>query len=100
MASYTVAKGALAKHAFTMVASTVDTVAFADDLDEITIISLDGAAEIYFTVDGSTPTVAGANTRVMPAALGEVTLKDRRTGGSIVKLISSGTPKVSVQKAV
>lgn len=99
MATHNVAAGKLGAHAFTLAAATVDTVAFAEDIDEVTVISLDGAAAVYFTLDGSTPTVAGANTYVLPAALGAAAFEPRTAGPTVVKLISSGTPTISVQRS-
>ena len=45
----------------------VDTFTFASDLDSVTIIS-NGTAAAYYTLDGSTPTVSGANCFPLPAA--------------------------------
>jgi hypothetical protein len=98
MATHTVAAGDLGAHAITLVASTVETTTFSEDLDEVTIVSLDGAAPLYFTVDGRTPTVGGANTRVMPAAIGAVTVGPPTAGGTVVKVISLGTPTISIQR--
>jgi hypothetical protein len=98
MATYTVAAGAIGKHAFTLTANTVDTVTFADDISEVTVVSLDGAAAIYLTLDGSTPTVGGANTYVVPAAIGVAAFEPPTSGPTAVKLISPGTPTVSVQR--
>jgi hypothetical protein len=41
-----------------LTASTVDTVTFDYHVPEVEVINLNGAG-LYFTVDGSTPTVAG-----------------------------------------
>lgn len=97
MATHTIATGQVAKHAITLAASTVDTVTFADNVQAVQIIS-DGAAAVYYTVDGSTPTVGGANCYIIPAA---VAVDERVMNTSIdaVKLISSGTPTLSVQRA-
>lgn len=96
MASYTIAAGDRAAHDKTLVAATVDTVTFTEDVSVIEVIGLDGAAPIYFTVDGSVPTVGGAKCFVLPAAVSvnEVTAP----GGvaPVVKLISAGTPRYSV----
>lgn len=99
MASYTVSAGAIGKHDKTLVASTVDTVTFADDLDRVEIGS-DGVAAIFVTVDGSTPTVSGDSTYKIPAlassSAGKLgvfrTIEVPTAGGTVVKLISSGTP--------
>lgn len=93
MASYTVPAGEIGVHE-TLVASTADSVTFTDDITEVEVLNRDGAAEIYFTVDGSTPTVGGENCRVLPAAIGGLELRVEH--GDVVKLISSGTPTYSV----
>lgn len=98
MASYTIAAGGRAAHNKTLVAATVDTVTFTDDVDEIDIINLDGVAAIYYTVDGSTPTVEGANTRVLPSGtLSADRVSARGFSAPVVKLISAGIPKYSVE---
>jgi hypothetical protein len=93
MASYSVDR---AKHA-TLVASTVDTVTLGRDFNEVEILNRDGTAAIYFTVDGSTPTVGGDNALVIPAVIGSVTESTLDISGTnVVKLISAGTPSYSV----
>lgn len=108
MASYTLTYGDRAAHAKTLVAATVDTVTFpagdpaspgwARQPKKIKVIS-DGTADIYFTVDGSAPTVAGAKTyRIQSVAGSETaTLNDGNPNDAVVvKLISAATPKYSV----
>lgn len=98
MASYSIASGERAAHAKTLVGSTVDTVTFAYHAPEVEVVSLDGAAAIYFTADGSTPTVGGVATYVVPAAIGSRTVRlPLGAGVTVVKIISSGTPIYSVQ---
>lgn len=80
----------------TLVAATVDTVNLAVQVDEVEIVSRDGAAEIYYTVDGSTPMVGGANCFVLPAGIGSQTVGVSAKGNTVVKLISAGTPAYSV----
>jgi hypothetical protein len=99
MASYTLTTGQIAAHAKTLVASTVDTVTYADDCDMIEVLNIDGASPIYFRVDGTNPVVAGTGAYVVPASAGaalEVTIPT--AGGTIVKLISAGTPTYSVTR--
>lgn len=82
----------------TLTAATVSTQTFTGfnaSMAEVT--SLDGAAEVYFTVDGSTPTVGGENCHVLPAAISSLEVKEEISGDAVVKLISSGTPKISVR---
>lgn len=95
----------------TLVAATVTTVTLTlaepvGDLlsfatpakGKVGVASVSGASRVYFTTDGSTPTVGGANCYVLPAALCELVVADETAGGTaVVKLISSGTPDVSVR---
>lgn len=97
MASFTVASGDIAKHDVTLSASTVDTVTFTDDIDRVRIIT-DGAAKMYVTVDGSTPTVSGAKTHLLPASVSVLEIQMADADDLAVKLISSGTPTYSVER--
>lgn len=82
----------------TLVADTVTTISHTGAHNRIEVLNVDGAAAVYFTVDGTTPTVAGTGCEVLPAAIGAVTVDEQSTGTtSTVKLISSGIPKVSVK---
>lgn len=93
MATYSVVR---AKHA-TLVASTVDTINLSADHKVVQVHNRDGVSAIYFTVDGTTPTVGGDDILVFPAAIGWV---DVPVGdNAAVKLISAGTPAYSVQVA-
>ncbi len=82
----------------TLTANTVATVTLDSGAQRVEILNVDGAAAVYVTVDRTDPTVAGDGCWVLPAAVGSLELKPRGAGDSIavVKLISSGTPKVSV----
>lgn len=55
------------------------------------------AAEVYFTTDGTTPTVGGDNCVALPAAISSVEVKEEIAGAVNVQLISAGTPKISVR---
>lgn len=93
MASHTVAAGNYGQYDFTLTADTVDTVTFADDVGKVEVYS-DGAASVFFTTNGTTPTVGGENGYHLPAAASSREVN----AGSVVKLISAGTPKVSVSR--
>jgi hypothetical protein len=93
MASYTVTA---AKHA-TLTANTVDTVTLPVEATLVEVLNRDGAAEIYFTVDGSVPTVGGDDTQVLPASVGGLEFGSPQIAQTVVKLISSGTPKYTVR---
>lgn len=101
MANYTVASGHNGVEPWTMVASQVDTVTFADDVKRVDVMS-DGTAEVRLVVGGGTPAIgaAGASSSSfrIPAAGGTTVLNiPLGTTTDVVKLISAGTPKVSVQ---
>lgn len=88
----------------TLVASTVNTVTLNSHYEHLEVVNVDGAAAVYFTVGGAgnvptDPTVAGAGTLVLPAVIGGVELDGAyfENGVSVVKLISSGIPKVNVR---
>lgn len=98
MADYTVQPGEWGVHGITLAAADITTVHFPDDVDEIEVLSHDGNAPIYFTTDGTNPSVEGRGSRVLPAAISSAQVQPPTAGPTIVKLISAGTPKVSVTR--
>jgi len=92
--SYPIAAGTNAAHDKTLVASTVDTVTFAAQVEQIKIWT-DGTAAVYFTVDGTTPTVSGSHCFKIPATVLSETV-NVQTMAPTVKLVSAGTPVYSV----
>lgn len=99
MPSYTVAADEHGVYAKQLTATTIDTVTFSKDLNRVEIVS-DGSAAVYVTVDASVPAVAGQATFEMPA--GGMTVRELlvpTAGNTVVKLISTGTPKYSVAEA-
>lgn len=111
MASYTVPNGHIGAHEKTLVASTVDTVTFAlgstgtpgwARMPKAVEVLTDGVDDIYVTVDGSVPTVAGSACYRVPAFPGATIIDVRDTNPNdevVVKLISGGTPMYSVSRA-
>lgn len=81
----------------TLAADEVTEIVLDEDWNLVEVLNVDGAAAVYFTVDGSEPTVEGAGVNVLPAAIGALSMGVSTEGGTVVKLISSGTPKVSVR---
>lgn len=81
-----------------LAANTIDTVTLTNtQTDEVEIVNRTGTAEIYFTTDGTDPTIGGANTNVLPAAMCSIVVGVRRSAsGAVVKLLSAGTPAYSV----
>lgn len=82
----------------TLVAATVTTITFTAYHQAIEVSNVDGASAIYGTLSGVDPTVGGANTFFLPAAVSARTIRiplpwpvPADTTVS-VKLISAGTP--------
>lgn len=111
MASYDVPNGHVGAHEKTLVASTVDTVTFlvgdgstpgwGRAPTSVEVIT-DGAADIYVTVDGSVPTVAGTACWRVPAYPGASVIDvhdSNLTDPVVVKLLSAGAPTYSVSRA-
>ncbi len=93
MANYSVNR---AKHA-TLVAATVDTVSFVSATAEVEVVNR-GTDDIYYTVDGSTPTVGGDDTYIVRG--GEAVGAPKNFVNPLVaqvKLMSSGSPAYSVE---
>lgn len=84
-----------AKHT-TLTGSTVDTVNLSMSGGSVVVRNRDPfeGDVLYFTIDGTTPTVAGDDTYF--CGPGESVIIDAITAA--VKLISSGTPDYSVEK--
>jgi hypothetical protein len=97
MAEHVVPARAIGAHSRQLEAEVVDTVTFADDLRVVEVVS-DGAAELYFTVDGGMPEVGDPFAHYMPAVPSSRTIGSGRGGATVVKLISPGTPTYSVAK--
>lgn len=76
---------------------SVTTLTFAGDHFVITVFSRSATATdvIYYTIDGTTPTVGGANTYVVTPAMSQ-TIDARGVNAPVVKLISNATPGYSV----
>jgi hypothetical protein len=97
MANYTVATNEIGAWEKTLTASTVDTISFAADLDEVEVLNESTTAGLYFTTDGTTPTVGAAAAYYCPPG-GVVVAPSYAAGATTVKVISSGTPKYSVSR--
>jgi len=100
MATYNLAAGDIGAYEKTLVAATLDTVQFAENVENVQIFT-DGTAAIYVTVDGSDAVVVGPRSLLVPATPSVRTIKvNRREAPTTVKLISVGTPKYSVAELV
>jgi hypothetical protein len=86
--------GAASQHQ-TLAATVVDTVTLDADYDYVEVLNRASSGDIYFRVDGTAPTVAGAGCYVVqPGQSLQVLVKS--PGNTVVKLISSATPPYSV----
>lgn len=106
MATHALNPGEVGTAAFTLAASVVDTVTFAasDYLPAVEVVS-DGTAAVWYTLDGSSPTVGGRHCYYIPAVPAVDSRSSRLrqpwsgvSGATVVKLISTGTPVLRVQK--
>lgn len=82
----------------TLVAATITTITI-NAPGRIEVVNVDGAAAVYFTTDGTAPVIEAEGTQVLPAAITGLEMNPRqgKKASTQVKLISSGTPKVSVR---
>lgn len=100
MAEHEIAAGAISASGVKLTAETEETFKFGEYVPVVEIIT-DGSAAAYVTIDGSTPTVAGANCYPLPAqaCVRSIPGSGDRTEPPVVKVISSGTPTISVTRA-
>jgi hypothetical protein len=81
----------------TLTANMAATVTLDSNYGRVEILNVDGAAAVYVSNNGVAPTVGGDGFHVLPAVIGALELDDKTNGDTVVKLISAGTPKVSVR---
>lgn len=82
----------------TLAANTAATVTFDTNYGWVEVLNVDGADLIYVSTTGADPVVSGTGFHVVPAALGAaLEVQDQTVGNTVVKVISAGTPRVSVR---
>lgn len=81
----------------TLTADTVEEFTLDADYNSVEVLNGDGAAEVFFRVDGEDPEVDAAGCYYLPAAIGSLAVEVTSGDVTVVKAISSGTPKVSVR---
>jgi hypothetical protein len=89
----------VAKH-LTLVANKVAEATITSANGVVEIVNRSGTAEIYFTIGGPSelpvaPTIEGDDCLVVPEALASY-VTTRAPASAVVKLVSTGSPKVSV----
>lgn len=97
MASFTVQSGQVAVHAKTLAPGVADSVTLADSFSGVTVFS-DRAAVLYFSVDGSPATDAGAHCFLLQAGAARSVTIPGVWSNANVSLVSSGSPTYSVIK--
>lgn len=96
--TYTVGRDELAVHGITLSPGVETIVKFPFALTRVEITSTDGVAPVYFTIDGREAIVRGRQTRVIPASIASVEIEPTSFQATQVRLISPGTPTVSVSR--
>ena len=86
----------------TLTATTVATITLDKDYEHLEVLNVTGTDAVYFAFGTTTPTVAGDTCQVLPACINSLTVQPRQLGhtagtNTAVKLISAGTPTISVR---
>lgn len=75
----------------TVATGAVSTVTLDGDYQAVEVTNRDGAGELWFTVDGSDPTVEGAGVFCIVKAIGAgITVRSPKATATVVKLLASG----------
>ena len=83
---------------FTLVANTAKTFTLDADFNSVEVTNVSGTAAVYFAIGSDAAIgVQADGCEVIPAAIGSLTVKVRTSGNTVVKVISAGTPQVSVK---
>lgn len=97
---YIVEQGERAAHNKQLTANAVTVVRFTEDVSEIEIVNMTGTAAVYYTINREDdPTVGDPHAYLVPADIVTVRREPATSGPTVVKLISSGTPTVSVGRS-
>lgn len=99
MTTTKLAQNDVGAHEKKLAASVIDVVEFERNLAAVEVANIDGAGAIYFTVDGTDPTVGGAHCHLLPPFGCSRTISAPLDRPTVVKLISSATPIYDVSKA-
>lgn len=100
MPNYTVAASEVGVHEIPLLANTEVVVQFAVSVGDIEIENIAGTSRVYFTTNGSPPTVRGRNCRALAAALNAVEVtRDPGEAGGAVRMIAEHDTTVSVTRS-
>lgn len=78
-------------------ANVITTLTFDQDFSEVEVAIIANPSIVWFRADGQDPVAMTAGTQVLPAALAFSTVRPNTVGNTVVKLLSTGTPTVSVR---
>lgn len=81
----------------TLVANTVRTVTLDKDYGEVEVSIVNNPAMLWWRADGQNPVAMADGCQVLPAVLSFATARPGTSGPTVVKLLSTGTPTVSVR---
>jgi hypothetical protein len=84
----------------TLVANQVSTLLFEQGYRRIEVLNVDGTDAVYFRVGQTDPEIGSTGSQVLPAAICALELDVTTAGPTEVRLISAGTPLVSVRGIV
>lgn len=81
----------------TLVASTVKTFTLDKDYSEVEVSIVENPAVVWWRTDGQAPVAMADGCQVLPAVLSFATARPGTSGPTVVKVLSTGTPTVSVR---
>lgn len=81
-----------------LTAATVDTITMPTGWNKCEVVNRDGSAEIWYTVNGSTPATDGSNQacRLLPATICTDEVPLQYSTAEVIKLKSTGAPKYAI----
>ncbi len=82
----------------TLAGGVVSTVTLETNAGRIEVLNRDATAEVWFTVDGTTPTAEADDVHLMPVGNSTVEVSDETSGqNSVIKLLCAVAQRVSVR---
>lgn len=100
MPTITLPAGAFAAHSVSLTANVETIIDFGVDASQVEVVSITSAEPVYFTVDGTAVTVAGATAYALFAGLNSIVVPvPGSVGLTRVRLISAAAATVSAVRA-
>lgn len=81
----------------TLVANTAKEITLNGNYASVEVVNRDDTAEVFARLDTTNPTVNGDDSEIIPPRSVLVIPSPKLTDPTVVRLISSGTPAVSVK---